>query len=434
MAAPNGLIVAWPSTAASIPSGWSRYAALNSAVPKPASSSITTTGGSDTHTHSTASHTHSDLHVHTTTWAHPGGTNVSGGGTPVDSGFGGHTKDSNTAAALTTGTASGTSNSGTSIGFARFSVIWIQSDGTTDIPTNAVAYSNQGTVPSGWSAYANGINAFLRGADVGVDGGTTTAAVSHNHTYAHTHTNSTTAHTHSFTGSLTTSAAEQDSAGADSHAQNHSHSTITGSLSSLAGNGSTASSNATSDSTTPEPLWYKLQTIQASGAATAPLGVIALWTTTTPPASWTACNGTNGTPNINGSGNFIKGANGTGEIGNTGGASTHTHSGSHGHTHDGSGATHAHTSGSVSANAATGTFNGTTAGTNSAVPSGHTHSSPGVAAPTGTSSTDAVSYGAASHEPAYVNMFFIMALGSGRPRGILISKNEYSRIVARTGL
>ena len=155
MAAPNGLIVAWPSTAASIPSGWSRYATLNSVVPKPASSSITTTGGSDTHTHSGSSHQHTDAHSHSSTATDSSGSVVTGGntgafGVPFDVGTHTHSIATTGNASTNVDAQTGTTSTGTSIGFSRLSVIWIQADGTTDIPTNAVAYSNQAVTPTGW--------------------------------------------------------------------------------------------------------------------------------------------------------------------------------------------------------------------------------------------------------------------------------------------
>jgi len=324
----------------------------------------------------------------------------------------GHTVTLGNASGLTTGSASGTSSSGSSLGFARFSVIWIQSDGTTDIPTNAVAYSNQGSVPAGWTAYANGINAYLRGAAVGADGGTSTSASSHNHTYSHNHTHSTGSHTHAAGNTSSTVALSSSfgNSGADQAGttDNHSHASTGTSASATHGAQNTSSSTADADSQTPEPSYYKLQTVQATGAAAAPGGIIALWTTTSPPTGWVACDGTSGTPNINGFGGFIKGANGTGEIGNTGGSNTHTHSGTHSHNAEtATAATHA--AGTIALSnhvSATSITMGSSGSAAAAKTHGHSGSTTGNRG--GTTSSDAVSYSSADHQPAYVNMFFIM--------------------------
>ena len=302
----------------------------------------------------------------------------------------------------------GTTSTGTSIGFSRLSVIWIQADGTTDIPTNAVAYSNQAVTPTGWSAYAMGINAFLRGADVGVDGGTATAATGHTHTNSHVHNRGGThTHTVSYSSSIGTQTYDNGSGvttGTASHpSPGHNWTTTSESHTGV----NTGSDATTSDSQTPDPPFYKLQTVQASSAAIAPRGIIALWTNTTAPGGWAPCDGNAGTPNINGSGNFIKGANGVGEIGNTGGA-THSHTVTHTHSLVGT-ATHTGTTG------AAGTGGNIESGSSSTAAGGHTHTATTGNA-TGTSGSTAQTYDATAINPAYVNMFFIMSLGVFAPR------------------
>ena len=54
-----------------------------------------------------------------------------------------------------------------------------------------------------------------------------------------------------------------------------------------------------------------------------PIGSIILWKTGTIPDGWQLCDGTNGTPNM--IGKFARGASVDGDLGATGGGSTHTH-------------------------------------------------------------------------------------------------------------
>lgn len=420
MAAPNGLIVAWPSTAASIPTGWSRYTNLDDRVPKPASASITTTGGSDTHTH-TASHTHTDSHTHTQTSGGPDLTNTVSGASDLSAATSTHTHSVTSGTPSTTQTTSTPSATTTaadsSLGFSRVSVIWIQSNGTTDIPVNAVAYSSASSVPAGYSAYSNGINAYLRGAAAAADGGTVTAATGHSsHNVSHTHTLAATAHTHV---SATSSSA---SAGANRTSQptlnvafdgsGHTHNTTWASA--THGADTSGSASATFTSTTIDLQFIKLQTVQATSAVPAPRGIVALWTTTTPPSGWVACDGGNGSVNVNGSGAYLKGANGTGEIGSTGGSNSHSHTAN----------AHSHTLAAGSTGAHSITYDATSTGanthkdidsSNSGAAKGHAHTATRAARDAGSTSSDSTGAASASHDPAYINMFFIMSLGEDHP-------------------
>lgn len=139
------------------------------------------------------------------------------------------------------------------------------------------------------------------------------------------------------------------------------------------------------------------------------MGIIALFTSTTPPAGWAACNGSNGTPSLNGTGYFIKGANGTGEIGNTSSGSAHTHTGtSHTHTLG----TDTHGVASLTLGASSGTNTNTSSGSTGLAPDAHTHTFSGASgARAGTTGSQTYTYSATTIDPAYVNMFFIMALG-----------------------
>jgi hypothetical protein len=66
----SGIIIPWPSTNASIPSGWTRETALDDLYVQGAAtggdSDLSTARGSSTHTHTTTDHTHTqNAHNHT---------------------------------------------------------------------------------------------------------------------------------------------------------------------------------------------------------------------------------------------------------------------------------------------------------------------------------------------------------------------------------
>lgn len=440
MAAPNGLIVAWP-TAASIPSGWSRYTSLDDKVPKPASSSIGSTGGSDTHTHSAAAHTHTDSHSHSESGASgtpSASTTVTIVGSGNSAANNSHTHTYTLSATVDSGatsSASGTTSSGSSTTFARYSVRWIQSDGSTDIPVDAVTWTNKSSIPIGWSEHSASINYILRGASSGANGGTATSATTHSHTYSHNHTHSTNTHTHyGGTGSISGVFSVAGS-GAVSTPDGQQQHTVTGSSSSASHSANTTGTNATTSGTgsTEEPSWYKLRSVVATSSTVAPNGIIAMLDTTTVPANWTACDGNNGTPNINGYGGFIKNSNGAGEIGNTGGSNTHTHTNSHSHTSSSTAGTHG--SGTVAFSSGHTTDELTSAGGTASPTTTHSHTPNATSGNTsGTVSAAAQDYSSSSNEPAYVNMYFIMSMGTSKPRGIMKSYNELSRLIAKVGI
>src|SRR5919108_5936437 len=68
---PTGVIILWPSTNGSIPTGFSRVTALDGKYPKGANGvNQNTTGGATTHTHASPAH-HHDLQSHQHTFTIP---------------------------------------------------------------------------------------------------------------------------------------------------------------------------------------------------------------------------------------------------------------------------------------------------------------------------------------------------------------------------
>lgn len=204
MAAPSGLIVLWTGTNAGIPAGWSRVTALDSKIAK-GSGTAGSTGGADTHTHPDTAHTHTDNHTHANVVSGAGSGTVQSSTAGNNSVLGSHTHSATfPAAAVTSGTStSGNSSSGNSLP-DYYRTIYIKSDGTTDIPQNAVMFWGQATtlIPATWTfADGNGgttdiRTGFFRGPAAGADSNLTkVTAAAHSHTFAHTHPNVSHSHT-----------------------------------------------------------------------------------------------------------------------------------------------------------------------------------------------------------------------------------------------
>lgn len=415
MSAPSGLIVAWPSTVASIPSGWSRVAALNSNHPK-ASTTAGTTGGSSTHTHTAGSHQHTDTHSHAATNSANFTQDVSIVGDGTGSSFPSIGTHNHTltpgATSFSINSDAGSNSSSGTITLQTTFVIWIQSDGTTDIPSGAVMWWNTVSPPTNW-AYADGSsttpdlrNNYLLGASAGGDGGSQVAAASHTHTYSHGHT--ATAHSsHAITVGVKSSTLLINP-GSTTVAVNHAHSV--GSLATASTTpGSSYGTDATvSDTNTPEPLFYKLLPIKKTASdSTIPQGLIG-WTVGATPSNFTVCDGTLGTPNLNGNSYFIKGAATTGEISNTGGSANHTHTITHGH----SVPAHTHTLSGTSGAADT---SNNLAGVVSAMcSSGHTHTASGasgaIAGSTTVANTGLSLPANGTNDPQFSTTIYVMSL------------------------
>lgn len=347
MAAPAGIIVAWPGTAASIPAGWSRVSALDSRFPR-ASNSALATGGATTHTHSGPSHTHDGTpHTHTISGTSAAGppppgsppsrynivTTGGGGGFPTPIRFVSHTTHTHSAYLQRTETiaaaaASFSISSETSIPLYR-DVIWIVSDGTTDIPEGAVVFRL--TLPENHEIFSPG--RFLRGAAAGQDGGAEGGTASpHTHTAgSHTHTMPNHDHLGGSTAVFAgTYAATHSTFGGSCVAENHTHAiAIDDASTSLSSAAPTVASAAG-----PNPPHYKLfAALRLAGAPVLTTGDIVLWlgSPESIPSGWAACNGADETPPLNNGARFPLPAANAGEVGQTGGQISHAHSTSHTH-------------------------------------------------------------------------------------------------------
>lgn len=320
MAIPANIAVGWPSTAGSIPSGWSRETALDAryilGAATGADTDLTTDRGNTTHTHTSPAHTPlQDPHDHVGYSDWPDSSQL-------DAGFGTtrkwtsdtHTHEITVDPTTAVNDAVSITVDATSNDLAYAEVIWIKSDGTpTTIPSGAVAFYASDTLPSSWSRVYG--NRYLKGAAAAGSGGSTGGSNTHTHTSpAHTHTQS----SHSHTGTSGTSFdGGKTGTGSDSMANSTHRHVIT--LSNETATNQSVTTTISSGSH--EPPYSKINAVQ-SFAATLPTDIICLWLGTHAgiPTGWERYTALDG--------KWIKNSNADGEVGSTGGAATHTHTAS----------------------------------------------------------------------------------------------------------
>lgn len=417
---PSDLILGWPSTAASIPSGWSRVTALDGFYPRGASGTgaPTTTGGSATHNHTTPGHVHAvGAHSHSlggntgtsnssTTSARFNGASQSQADQPHS-----HTRPSATGSRA--GQDSGSASPGTStpsnIPPTR-DVIWISSDGAqANYPVGVLGWATESV--SGWTADATSAARFLRGAAAAGDGGAVLGGT-HTHTInAHSHTGYTHDHTISNT-SLSNPLSSQEAGFGSSTPRwlpRHTHpmdviSTGTGS--------STSVSGGTSGSASLEPPNRRLSVLANTegGTQTRIIGLYMGAVVDLDPLL-TLCDGSGGTPDMR---TWFARDAGSDSVNSTGGTSVHTHSTGN-HTHDIGSHTH-----EINVNASnTGSFEAPSFGDLGDSPTTnhiHTSGDTASASPSVFNSTSGTT-GSSSHIPVYKEAHFVRLDGtiSGGP-------------------
>lgn len=296
------IISLWPGTVGSIPTGWVREALLDDRylLGAPAATEPGTAGGQSTHTHTSPSHTH------TFSGSFPSGTRTTPlGRARTPSLF--HSHGSTTS---NPGTVSITAASNDAP-YVEFVAVKASAD--EGIPNGGCAFYNSGSLPTNWvecdgtGGTIDARNRFPKGAGAGSGGGGTGGSSD-----AHTHTNS---HSHSSKQSAASDSTGNTTAtgfGGAAGAHRHNVSLLTKSI--------------TINNGDAQPPWKKLMCIEnQTGGADAPSGVIVpyLRLLADIPSGWVLCDGSGGTPDMRDY--FIKNASGSGEIGNTGGADSHTH-------------------------------------------------------------------------------------------------------------
>lgn len=357
---PGDLILAWPSTVASIPSGWTRVTTLDGYHVRGATTTgaPSATGGASTHTHTTPSHNHR-IGAHNHTLGGPtGASNLSitsrrENGAPYPQSDQPHNHTRPEYVGTFNGGDSGLASPDTgATGNSPLTrdVIWIQSNGLqVAYPVGALGYSAESV--SGWTDDTSSAGRFLKGAAAAGNGGATSGVSLHGHTVeSHGHTGLTHDHTVGNT-SLSNPTSSIEAGGGNGGGRwlpRHTHPMNvvpagTGNLESAAG--------GAAGTTIIEPPNRCLRILRNTGGGRQ-TRIIGLYTGALVDLDpiLTACDGTNGTPDMR---TLFAREKGSSSVNLVGGAATHTHPIS---THDHSLPGHNHTTvTSVSTNSSNGT-------------------------------------------------------------------------------
>jgi hypothetical protein len=328
---PADMILGWPSTAGSIPSGWSRITALDGFYPRGSNGTAapTATGGAATHQHTTPGHTHSiAAHGHTL-----GGSVSSSGASTTSARFNGASKDQanqphtharpnsvGSFGAVTSGNTAPATDAANNVPPSR-EVIWIRSDGAqAQYPAGILGWATEAV--SGWDTDALSSGRFLRGAAAAGNGGAQTGASTHQHTVAaHTHTGPT--HGHSIGGTGLSSPVGTDAGTGSSTPRWLPRHTHPMSVDSVGMGGPQSSSGLATSAATLEPLNRRLRVLRNVGGGTQ-TRIIGLYNGAVADLDplLTLCNGASGTPDMR---TWFARDAGSDSINSTGGANAHTH-------------------------------------------------------------------------------------------------------------
>ena len=419
---PQGMILGWPSTPGSIPSGWTRVAALDGRFPRGASGTgaPVATGGAASHSHTTPGHIHFiPRHDHSL-----GGSTGTSNASTTSARFNGaskaqadqpHSHSRPARVGIRDGEDTGSAAPGTSVvnnDPPSRTVIWIQSDGTpTGYPVGALGWATEAV--SGWETDPNSVGRFLKGAAAAGSGGTNAGSSTHVHSVdSHSHTGFSHGHAIAATG-LSNPASSQEAGTGSSTPRwlpRHTHPmSVT-----AASTGSTdAAGGGNTGSATLEPSNRRLRVLRNTGGGTQ-TRIIGLYLGTVAGLDplLTLADGASGTPDMR---TWFARDAGSDSINSTGGASTHTHSTS---THTHGMPAHSHDTSVLASGSSS--FEAPTFGDLGDSPTtGHTHSS-GNTGSTDTGPTTALSSGttgASSHLPPYAEAHFVRLDGtiSGGP-------------------
>lgn len=318
---PQGIIVAWPDSEASIPAGWSRVGVMDGRYPRGIATSTTNpgaTGGAAVHWHETDPHGHLIRgHPHdpsvTTVDVTPAVTDAKDPWPPPFTSPRAWDWHAHTAVGATAidqnveGQQQAPDLSHTSNDVTRREVLFIESDGTpTGLPAGCWVMFNQQTLPDDWvsiSGDTDTVNtSYLKGADGGTDGANTLIQVTdHTHTLdAHTHTPQ---GTHNHVGRVLSAApfpAQAMPGGDLVSTAGHIHGVSFGYASPDATLSTAAAVSSVEWNDGNAPRYRRVDIIEATTAGTLPSGVICMWlgTLASIPSEWILCDGTHGTPDL----------------------------------------------------------------------------------------------------------------------------------------
>lgn len=431
---PSDLILGWPGSVASIPSGWTRVTALDDRYPRGTSTTgvPSATGGNASHSHTTPGHTHLiGAHSHSvggntgssnssTTSARYNNAGISQANQPHS-----HARPSATGvrAAANSGSSSPGTSSTNNVPPTR-TVIWISSDGAqASYPVGILGWSAENV--SGWVDDSDSVGRFLKGAGAGQGGGVNSGSSAHTHTVSdHTHTGSTHNHTLANTGSSNPVGVDAGyGVSTPRWLPRHTHPMSVGSIST----GNLHSANGgTTGSVNLEPPNRRLRVLRNTGGGTQ-TRIIGLYVGDVAGLDplLTLCNGSNGTPDMR---TWFCRDKGSDSVNSTGGSSTHTHTTpSHTHTMP----THTHTTNVLTST--TGSYEAPSFGDLGDSPTtSHDHSSSNTNETT--PSRSSVSSGATNsvnHIPPYREVHFVRLDGtiSGGPLPVPeLKTSEFSSI------
>lgn len=412
---PVDLVLGWPGTAGSIPSGWLRVTALDGFYPRGTTTTgvPSATGGAATHTHTTPNHTHSiPSHQHmmpADTTGNSAGTNTerkNNNPIAVTSTTHDHTLpllSGGSNVVQTSAAAPGTTGS-SNLPPTR-EVIWIRSDGSATVyPIGALGWSTQSV--SGWTTDTASSGRFLRGAPAAGNGGATYGSSRHSHTVnAHTHT--TPQHDHpNFTTGLSGPAAANEANSGGTNPRWLARHTHPGNVVANTSGALPSATGGTTGDRDHEPVNRRLRTLRNTGNG-AQTRIIGLYTDAIadldPVLTW--CNGANGTPDMR---TWFCRDIGPASVGSTGGATSHNHTVAS-HVHPATSHTHEITIGQSGGR----DYGRDTSGTQGTVPTEtHTHNSSDtqaalVTATAGGSGTS----GSATSLPPYREVHFVRVEG-----------------------
>lgn len=264
-------------------------------------------------------------------------------------------------------------------------------------------YGVASAVPSSWGIDSYASNVFVRG--TGTGGATDTPASGFSHAHTNATPSTTGAHTHSIGGGTSGASSGGQvyypTPNADV-AESHTHSIPAGTSGS---SGSHSHSLGSTNTQEVYPPYARLYWIKMITPGPIPVGAIIMLdgVIANRPTGFELCNGTGGTPDLRSK--FIYGAASDGDLGATGGGSTHTHT----NPATGAGGSHSHTIGLTSGNSADGDIHWASTYEGVQVAAGaHTHS---INTNTDTDANHTHSVNdtqAGSNLPAYMKLYFVM--------------------------
>lgn len=418
---PAQMILGWPGTAASIPSGWTRVTSLDGYQVRGASTTgaPSATGGAASHTHTLPAHGHTiAAHSHslggstgTSDWSTTS-ARFNGASQPQADQPHSHGRPSGTGSAgafLSSTTAPGTS-SANNIPPSR-DVIWIASDGAqANYAVGVLGFATESV--SGWTDDAASLGRYLKGAAAAGNGGAATGAATHTHSVnAHTHNGANHDHSIGSTGLSNPSSSTEAGFGSSSPRWLPRHTHPMDVISASTGNTTSVGGGATSASAL-EPPNRRLRVLRNTGGGTQ-TRIIGLYVGTVAGLDplLTLCDGTGGTPDMR---TWFAREKGSDSVNSTGGSSAHTHTTGN-HTHDIG--NHSHDTNVGTSN--TGTFERPSFGDLGDSPNTeHTHSSGNTAsASPGVASVNSGTTNSVAHLPVYKEAHFVRLDGtiSGGP-------------------